>query len=801
MTMSSQAVNIALIGGGPGCKAVLKLLDRIEMTALRVNVLGVADINPESPGFQYAKKRGLLTVANYHDFFALPNLDLIIELTGNDEVLNVILRAKPLTVKVMDHVAARLFWEIIQIDEQKTMIEQKYLTQRKLSEARNRYKVLVENISDIVFSLDPKGVISYTNPAVRDILGYRPDELTGLHFCDILVPEDYEPIKDLLADAEGEYCFECRFCSKSGKERIMQVSGHTMATTGRRVGFSAVARDITQRIRTEQTLIRSNQILKAIHDLMGDITRNSGYFLNALCAKVHELFGGSFVCVLHKDNNEFLLRAFHNLPAELPQLCPEAMDGSLSSEVIKTRQVLYVSNLKESPYRDHDIVAKNQLTAYLGIPLRSSTGEMIGVLEFYDHAEHIFSDEDIKLFEILAERAGFELENIRRQREKEALQEQLFQAQKMEAIGTLAGGIAHDFNNLLGGILGYASYGKMLLPENHTVYRHLEVIETSAERAAQLVQQMLGFSRGGKYEVKRVNCNMVVEEVVKLLSRTIDKSISIETRLCPDLAPVLADMVQIQQVALNMCINARDAMPHGGRLLLETENVRLDQVYARKHLGAVPGEYVLMSISDTGTGMDPEVKKRIFEPFFTTKEKGKGTGLGLAMVYGIVKNHGGYVNFYSEKDMGTRFNVYLPVAEEGADDIPAARQKTMPGGKETILLIDDEEVIRDLGKEVLETLGYNVLVAIDGAEALEIYERDKARIDLVILDIVMPRVGGKKTFAALKTIQPSVRVILSSGYSINGEAQDILSAGAQAFIQKPYRIDELSAVIRRVLDR
>ncbi|MEW6326971.1 MAG: response regulator [Thermodesulfobacteriota bacterium] len=797
--MANQPINTVIIGGGPGCKAVLELFERVEM--IKTNVQGVADINVEAPGMKYAKEKGLLTTTDYREFYTLPNLDLIIELTGNDRVLEEILQTRPAHVKVMDHVTARLFWDVIQIEEQKIKMEEKYLAEKKLSEAREKYEVLVENISDIVFSLDLNGKIIYVNPVVKTILGYSPAELMGQHFCDLLFPEDWPAIDNILATAKGTYCFECRIRDTSGNEKIMQFSGYPIMQDGQKLGFSGVGRDITERIKAERNLERSNEIFKAIHDLTLETTRNSVSLLNALCEKVYQLFGGSFIVICHKEKDSLVFKGSYNLPPELTEAYRCPMNKTLCAEVVKTGRILYVCNLQTTvPYKDYDNVIRFGLVSYLGVPLHSSEGNTIGTLAFFDREEHVFSEEDLKLFEIFAQRAGIELEREIRRREKEILQEQLFQAQKMEAIGTLAGGIAHDFNNLLSGILGYASYGKMLLSEGHPVYRHIEIIEKSAERAAELVRQMLGFARGGKYQVRKVNCNQIIEEVVRLLSRTIDKSISIETHLTPDLAPILADMVQIQQVILNICINARDAMPQGGRLILETANVTLDEVYAWKHLGATPGRYILISISDTGIGMESAVKKRIFEPFFTTKEKGKGTGLGLAMVYGIVKSHGGYVNFYSEKGRGTRFNVYLPIARGDEFDIPATGPTAIPEGKETIFLIDDEEVIRDMGKEVLESLGYKVLLARDGSEALEIYAEKKDVIDLVILDIVMPRIGGKKTFKKLKEINPKIKVIISSGYSVNGEAQDMLNSGACGFIQKPYRVDELSAIVRQALD-
>jgi len=395
------------------------------------------------------------------------------------------------------------------------------------------------------------------------------------------------------------------------------------------------------------------------------------------------------------------------------------------------------------------------------------------------------------------------IENIIRDiSEQKKMEQQLIQAQKMESIGVLAGGVAHDFNNLLAGILGYASLIKAQFEEGTPLYRYADVIERSATRASELTEKLLAFARGGKYKVEVINLNEIIEEVVTLLSRTIDKTIAIHKELAPDLFLVEADPSQMTQTLLNICVNARDAMPNGGILTLKTYNTYLEERFFPTGERSRPGYYVAVSVSDTGTGMSEAIKQRIFEPFFTTKERGKGTGLGLSMVYGIVRNHGGYIDVSSKLGQGTTFTIYLPVTIKGEQkQIKKEEGERLVGGNETILLIDDEEVIRELGKEILEKNGYKVLLAKDGEEGISVYQANKDQIDLVILDMIMPKKAGTEVFKALKSINPNVRVLLATGYSLNEQAQEILRNGALDFIQKPYQINDLLKIIRKVLDK
>lgn len=381
--------------------------------------------------------------------------------------------------------------------------------------------------------------------------------------------------------------------------------------------------------------------------------------------------------------------------------------------------------------------------------------------------------------------------------EQERLKHHLQHAEKMEAIGTLAGGVAHDFNNLLMGILGNASLMRLDLDPSHPHYKKLQDIEAYVQSGSSLTQQLLGFARGGKYEVRALDLNEVVEKTSHMFGRT-KKEIRIHAVLEEDFWTVAADQNQIEQVLLNMYVNALHAMPAGGDLYLKTENITIGEGHIRAQQGK-GGRFVRISITDTGVGMDEETRKRIFEPFFTTKEMGRGTGLGLASSYGIIKNHGGFIDVYSEKGKGTTFCIYLPaVASKTSKEAAPVAEGEIEKGTGTVLVVDDEEVVVDVGASILEKIGYDVLVARSGEEALRIYGEKEALIDMVILDMIMPGMGGGETFDLLKQIDPSVKVLLSSGYSINAQVAEILGRGCRGFIQKPFTLASLSRKLREV---
>ena len=632
----------------------------------------------------------------------------------------------------------------------KTVAQLLDITERK--QAEDLFRTLFDRSPVGLFIIQDRK-FQLINPQFLELTGYKEDEFIGKDSLTFILPEDRNIVRENTIEMlTGKLTlpFELRVINKTGETRWIEQTITSIHYNGRPAVLGYYV-DISERKKAEEELRDSEERLKTILDSI-----QAG--IVCINAETHTIVdvNPAAIEMIGAPKEQIIGHVCHKYicPAEKGK-CPIS---DLGQEVDKSERTLLTATGAE-------------------VPILKTVTPIL--LSGQAHLLDIFIDIT----------------------EKKKLEAQLQQAQKMEAIGTLAGGIAHDFNNILQAISGYTQILLMEKEASDPDFEKLEAVEKSAQRASDLTKQLLIFSRKVESKLRPIDLKREIEQVSKMLKRTIPKMINIELHLAENLKIINADPAQIEQIMMNLGVNAMDAMPNGGRLIFETENVILDEQYCKTHLGAKPGHYVKLSISDTGHGMDKETIEHIFDPFYTTKETGKGTGLGLAMVYGIVKSHNGYIMCYSEPDEGTIFKIYFPVIEKETERVESKEEKVhIKGGNETILLVDDEEAIRELGKDILARFGYTVLMASDGETALEIYRENKKEISLVILDIIMPGMGGRKCLEELLKINPELRIIIASGYSINGPSKEVLKAGAKGFISKPYNINQILKAVRETLD-
>src|SRR6266853_461195 len=425
-------------------------------------------------------------------------------------------------------------------------------------------------------------------------------------------------------------------------------------------------------------------------------------------------------------------------------------------------------------------------------------GEETAVAALQNGAQDYLMKTNLKRLVPAVQRALQEAED-RRQRKQ--MEQQVQQLRKFEAIGKLAGGIAHDFNNVIGVVLGWAEMGCEEAPPESRLHHHFQKIRDQAFWAARLTSQLLAFARRQVLQQRKLNLNTLVVEGMSLLHRVIGEQIEIHVLAAPDLNITLVDPTQIEQVLMNLCLNARDAMPGGGQLIIETQNVEIEEEYCRTHPYAKQGSYVLLAVSDTGIGMDAATTERVFEPFFTTKAVGKGTGLGLATVYGVVKQHGGFIHLYSELGKGTTFRIYLPAASGLPEPREPKCDERTPKGSETILLAEDNEGLREAAQGMLQRLGYRVILATNGTEATEFFKANPGKIDMAVLDIVMPDLSGPAAYSQMAAIQPDLRVVFTTGYTPETVSLNSTLEKGVPILQKPYSMKSLAQIVRSTLDR
>jgi len=630
-----------------------------------------------------------------------------------------------------------------------------------LRESEERYRSLFKNNHTVMLLIDPETAdIVDANPAACSFYGWGHEELTSKKITDINTLTD-EQVYQEIEQAKSEQNQHFLFRHRLARDEIVDVEVFSgpIVLNGKQLLYSIV-HDITERKQVIEALRASEEkyrtVLEANPDpvVVYDIDGKVVYYNPAFT----RVFGWSLGERLGKKMDVFVPE--ESLP-ETQTMINRVLAGE-SFSGIETRR--YTKEGKLIP------------VSISGAVLRDMDGNPVGSVI-----------------------------NLRDISEQKNLEGQLQQAQKMEAVGTLAGGIAHDFNNLLQAIQGYTELLLMRKKEGESDWRELQEVIRASKRGAELTQQLLTFSRKVESKRRPLDLNQEVGELRELLERTIPKMIDVEFKLADNLKMVNADSAHLKQVLVNLAVNAKDAMAEGGKLLIETQSVTLDQEFCRRYAEVKPGDYVLFSISDTGHGMGKETLEHIFDPFYTTKEVGKGTGLGLAIVYGIIKNHEGYITCYSRPEVGTTFRIYLPTIEPEAVPVDVLivpePEGLATGGNETILLVDDEEFIRELGVDVLGRAGYTVLTANNGENALELYRQERARIDLVILDLIMPGMGGSKCLEELLTIDPHTRVLIASGYSPDGPTKGALDRGAKGFVSKPYDTNQLLQLIREILDR
>lgn len=624
-----------------------------------------------------------------------------------------------------------------------------------LREKEEKYRNLFEFSNDFIFLHDLDGQLHDINNRVMEQFGISKAELQNLRMQDFYTPSAQNAMARAFERVleDGFVSFETQILKPSGEVFPAEVSA-SLYTLGNGSVIQEIVRDVTVRKSMERELRKTKDYLENVIDNAVEaigVVNMEGRFV-VWNKRAAEIFGYSAAEVTSKHYS-----SIYADPAAMERLVAELREKSV------------VRGVEMPMQRKDGQVVPMELSLNM---LRDPDGNKIGSL---------CMAKDL--------------------REKKMIEEKLLHAAKMEAVGTLAGGIAHDFNNLLQAVQGYAELMLFDKKEADPGYQELLQISRAARRGGELSRQLLTFSRKMSSQLRPMCLNRQIEETQGLLRQSIPKMIAIDLELQDDLHTVNADPTQIEQILINFTLNARDAMVDGGRIVIQTKNVGLDEQFCKTRPEMKPGDYVVLSVADSGVGMDRETLQHIFDPFFSTKEVGRGTGLGLSLVYGMVKNHGGYIECSSEPGSGARFDIYLPAMvgrpispEKGAKD-------AQPRGNGTLLVVDDEKFIRDLAEEMLPKFGYHVMTAASGEEALEVYRQRKELIDLVILDVIMPGMGGRQCLEKLLALDPQVKVIIASGYSNTGPARDVLQAGARSFIGKPYQINEILKTIREVLDQ
>lgn len=646
-------------------------------------------------------------------------------------------------------------------------ITERKLVEEALQQSEQCYRDLIENAPDVIYTLSEDGAITSLSPAFEKITGFTHDEWIGKNFAEIIHPDDLPfamKMSQSVFRGETPLMFELRSLSKSGEYLSGEFMVKPQIRDGRVVGMLGICRDITGRKKTED-LIRN--ILETVDE---------GFII--IDREFRIISANRAYCEQMKTPDcDIIGRHCYEISHHLKRPC------FLEGEECAPAHTFKTGTPSIAIHTHYDREGYPVYTETKSYPVKDASGKVISVIET--------------------------LNNIT---EKRRLEEQLRHAQKMEAIGTLAGGIAHDFNNMLNVILGYGGLMQMRMKEDDPYLLQLREILEAGQKAAQLTRGLLIFSRRQELELRPVNIKETIDEFKKMIERIIGEDIELRIITNPPAPPfdkrwqlgdltVMADSGHLEQVLMNLAVNARDAMYKGGILGIEVNAVRIDNKFIATHGYGEPGEYALISVSDTGAGMDERTRERIFEPYFTTKGIGKGTGLGLSIVYGIVKQHNGYIHCYSESGKGTTFKIYLPIVRLEGIETEEAEVAVPKGGTETVLVAEDDPAVRNLTKTTLESFGYKVIEAVDGEDAVSKFKENKDNIMLLLFDVIMPRKNGGEAYEDIKGMKQDIKVIFMSGYTADiVQSRGILENGIE-FISKPVSPNELLKKVRECLDK
>jgi len=647
-------------------------------------------------------------------------------------------------------------------------IAQLKTTEKALKESESVLRTVINSMNDALVAINQDGHVTIFNPAAEAMFRRNKQEMIDGPLDDLMpdhfVERHREYIKSYFATGRPRNAIgrtlELQAIRSDGNVFPMEIS-LAPVSYGNKQFVIASARDISARKQTEAELRQSRENYRAIFDAANDIIF------------IHDLENGKIL-----DVNERIKNIYGYKPEEVMGIDVEVIS---SGEPPYTQQawLKFIRSATEGKPQLFEWMAKSKDSRLFWVEINLKRAVIGG------------KDRLLAVVRDINQRKSAE-------EERKRLRVQVQQVQKMESIGTLAGGIAHDFNNLLMGIQGNVSLLLYDIDYTHPNYEKLKNIENQVMSGARLASQLLGYARKGKYQNKPVSLNQLVEETTEAFSRT-KKEIMVQLELSDDLSAIEVDQGQIEQMLLNLYVNAADAMPDGGKLFLRTLDVTHAEVQGKLY-NPKPTNYVQLTVTDTGMGMDKETQERIFEPFFTTKEMGRGTGLGLASVFGTIKSHGGYIDVDSEKGHGTTFNVFLPASEKKILTTPTPKShERIIEGSGNILLVDDEKIVLDAVAQMLKRLGYTAFEAQGGHESVEIYKEKKDKIDLVILDMIMPEMSGKKVYVKMKEINPNVKILLASGYSRMDKAAWILKRGCDDFIQKPFSLKKLSNKLAEIL--